>query len=206
MSQHWTILTGKNISYCQTETHTLIPSYSALHAARGSTSTFCLLTCNQRHWGAWTVPRFPMQGRWEKYGFIWVNLHQSSSSPLDRQVENYSPGVNHLKFRPHLKVSSCKLSSLRAVMVHFGLRLPSPSYNWWVEEKKKCYMQHIYLFIDSELYFFGLFLRALLWNNWLLKDSVLRDYIHLIQLPVGFQWEQNWILMQQMGLKSSFPF
>lgn len=105
-----------------------------------------------------------------------------------------------------LKVSSSKLSSLRAVMVHFGLRLPSPSYNWWVEEKKKCYMQHIYLFIDSELYFFGLFLRALLWNNWLLKDSVLRDYIHLIQLPVGFQWEQNWILMQQMGLKSSFPF
>lgn len=146
-----------------------------------------------------------MQGRWEKYGFLWVYLHQSASGPLDSQVENYSPGVNHLKFRPHLKVIFSKSYSLGAVTVRFGLRSPLPSHNWWVEEKKTT-LHATHLLTDSELYFFGLFLKALLWNNWLLKDSVLCDYIHLIQLPMGFQWEQNWILMQHMGLKSSFPF
>lgn len=200
------------------QTFALIPSYSALFATSSSTSNFSvfLKPVIQRLEGIWTIPKISLQGRWEKWGFWWVHIHQRAAGPLGRQVKNHCLGVDHLKIRPPLKIKFPKPSSLllsRSILasdVHSFLQKWCPHITAVSGQRRKMTLCATYLFICLvwALLFWTLivFTKALLWNNWLLKDSVLCEYTHLIQLPVGLKWEQNWILMQQTGLKSSFPF
>lgn len=156
--------------------------------------------------GIWALLQISSQGRWEKWGF-----GSQKGSRFTGQVKipvlGWTPQSSDLSWRWSSQIC-CRGSSwiqLPTVFSKCGAHITPQLLG--KEEKKNnfmCITSVYFSRVSSGFWTLLVFSKGTSVTP--LPAGEICGFIPLIQLPLGPQWEQDWILMKQTGLKSSFPF